>query len=104
VVAVGAHRRLVGIVRAALEDERFTGAVNATAPGAERQREVAKALGRAVHRPASLPAPAFALKLLLGGFAEELLGSRRVQPARATELGTRSATRSSTERSPDLTG
>jgi uncharacterized protein len=78
---------IVGIVRAALEDERFTGAVNATAPGAERQREVAKALGRAVHRPASLPAPAFALKLLLGGFAEELLGSRRVQPARATELG-----------------
>jgi NAD dependent epimerase/dehydratase family enzyme len=78
---------VVGIARAALADDRYQGAVNVTAPNAARQRDVAKALGRVVHRPAVVPAPAFALKLLLGGFAEELLGSRHMLPARATELG-----------------
>lgn len=78
---------VVGIVRAALGDERYEGPVNVTAPQVERQRAVARALGRAVHRPAFVPAPGFALKLLLGGFAEELLGSRNVEPARATALG-----------------
>jgi uncharacterized protein (TIGR01777 family) len=78
---------VAGIAQAALADERYQGPVNVTAPNAARQRDVAKALGRAVHRPAVLPAPAFALKLLLGGFAEELLGSRHVLPARAGELG-----------------
>jgi uncharacterized protein (TIGR01777 family) len=78
---------VVGIARAALDDGRYEGPVNVTAPQPERQRAVARALGRAVHRPAVVPAPAFALKLLLGGFAEELLGSRNVEPTRATALG-----------------
>jgi uncharacterized protein (TIGR01777 family) len=78
---------VAGIAQAALADDRYHGPVNVTAPNAARQRDVAKALGRVVHRPAVVPAPAFALKLLLGGFAEELLGSRHVLPARVTELG-----------------
>jgi NAD dependent epimerase/dehydratase family enzyme len=78
---------VAGIARAALADERFEGPVNVAAPQPERQRAVARALGRAVHRPAFLPAPGFALKLLLGAFAEELLGSRNVEPERATALG-----------------
>lgn len=78
---------VVGIARAAVADERYQGAVNVTAPQAERQQAFARALGHALHRPAFLPAPSFALRLLLGGFAEELLGSRLVEPARATALG-----------------
>ncbi len=78
---------IVGVALAALSDERYTGPVNVTAPTPERQRDVARALGRVLHRPAFLPAPAFALKLALGGFAEELLGSRRVVPAKAQSLG-----------------
>jgi NAD dependent epimerase/dehydratase family enzyme len=51
-------------------------------------REFAKALGRAVHRPAFMPAPAFALKLLLGEMAEGLLLSgQRAVPAKAQRLG-----------------
>ena len=78
---------VTGIARAALADERFEGPVNVTAPQPERQGAVARALGHAVHRPAFLKAPGFALNLLLGGFAEELLGSRNVEPARAAALG-----------------
>ena len=58
-----------------------------TAPAPERQRDLARTLGRVLHRPAFLPAPAFALKIALGGFAAELLGSRRAIPAKAQSLG-----------------
>jgi hypothetical protein len=64
-----------------VEDSSLSGPVNVVAPGASRQIEVAKAVGRALGRPAFLPAPAFGLKLLLGGFASELLVSRRVRPS-----------------------
>ena len=48
-----------------------------------RNAEFAKALGRALHRPAFMPAPAFALRLVFGEMAEELLLSgQRVVPAR----------------------
>jgi uncharacterized protein (TIGR01777 family) len=79
------------LVQAAIADERYSGAVNATAPGAARQGEIAKALGRVVHRPALLPTPAFALRAALGGFSVELLGSRRVIPAYASGLSFRFA-------------
>jgi uncharacterized protein (TIGR01777 family) len=78
---------LVALVTTALDDDRYAGAFNATSPGPARQRDIAKALGRVLHRPAVLPAPAFALRAILGGFSEELLGSRRVIPARAQGLG-----------------
>jgi uncharacterized protein (TIGR01777 family) len=64
-----------------------SGALNATAPQAVRQADFAKALGVAVGRPAFVPAPAFALKLALGEFAVEVLGSRRVVPKRTLEVG-----------------
>ncbi len=78
---------IVGVTLAALGDDRYTGPVNVTSPAPERQREVSRTLGRVLHRPAVLPAPAFALRLLLGGFEAELLGSRRVLPAKAQSLG-----------------
>jgi uncharacterized protein (TIGR01777 family) len=65
-----------------------TGAVNATAPHPVTNREFASALGRALHRPAFMPAPGFALKLLLGEMADALLLSgQRAVPAKAESLG-----------------
>jgi uncharacterized protein (TIGR01777 family) len=68
-------------------DEGWTGAWNATAPEPERQARFAKALGRALGRPAILPAPAFALRLILGEFSTELLSGKRVLPRRARQAG-----------------
>jgi uncharacterized protein (TIGR01777 family) len=59
----------------------LSGPVNATAPNPERNRDLTRKLAAAVHRPAFCPAPALALKLVLGGFSTALLGSQRVVPA-----------------------
>jgi uncharacterized protein (TIGR01777 family) len=80
---------LVALLETALADARFGGAVNATAPNPVRNAELTRELARVVRRPALLPVPAFALRALLGEMADELLGSRRALPARATELGFR---------------
>jgi uncharacterized protein (TIGR01777 family) len=79
---------VAGLVAWCLQ-EPLSGALNATTPEPVRQAAFARALGRAVGRPAVLPAPAFALRALLGGFSSELLSSRRVHPARALEQGYR---------------
>jgi uncharacterized protein (TIGR01777 family) len=78
---------LVGIMQRAIEDDAMHGAYNGTAPAPERQKDFAKVLGKVLRRPAFMPAPAFALKLVLGGFSSELLGSKRVLPTRLRELG-----------------
>jgi uncharacterized protein (TIGR01777 family) len=80
---------LVGLIRSALRDESWRGVVNATAPNPVRNAEWTKALGAALRRPAVLPVPALALKHALGEMSGELLGSRRVVPKRALELGFR---------------
>lgn len=64
------------------------GPVNATSPGPVTNTEFSKALGRALHRPSLLPAPAFALRIALGEMADALLLSgQRALPVRATDLG-----------------
>ncbi|MGE0709760.1 MAG: TIGR01777 family oxidoreductase [Planctomycetota bacterium] len=68
-------------------DGEVEGALNAVSPEPVRQRDFAAALGRALGRPSFLPAPAFAIRAALGGFAAEILSSHRVLPARALELG-----------------
>jgi uncharacterized protein len=78
---------LVGIVLAALDDERFSGAVNATAPEPVRNAELAHALGRALHRPALLPVPGMALKALYGEMSEVVTTGARVVPAKALMNG-----------------
>ena len=80
---------IVGLYRLALEDPRVTGPVNAVAPDVRREREVAKEIGRVLHRPALLPAPAFALKLVLGKEAQLLLHGRHALPAKALAYGYR---------------
>jgi uncharacterized protein len=80
---------LVGLIRAALGDARWSGPVNAVGPTPIRNADFVRAVARAVHRPALLPVPAFALRAALGELADELLGSRRVLAERATALGFR---------------
>jgi uncharacterized protein (TIGR01777 family) len=82
---------LVGMIRSAVSDERWQGAVNAVAPNPVRNHELTRTLARVVRRPALLPVPALPLRLALGDLAGELLGSRKVIPARARELGYRFA-------------
>jgi uncharacterized protein (TIGR01777 family) len=70
-----------------IRDERAVGAFNVTAPEPVTNREFTRALGRALHRPAVVPVPAFALGLVLGELSAALLTGQRVLPARAEELG-----------------
>ena len=80
---------LVALIRAALADERYTGALNGVAPNPVRNAELTKALGAVLRRPTVLPMPALPLRLALGELAAELLGSRRVVPRRALAHGFR---------------
>jgi uncharacterized protein (TIGR01777 family) len=58
-----------------------SGPVDLVGPAPVRQKEFAAELGKALHRPALLPAPGFALKLALGGFAQDgILAGQRVRP------------------------
>ena len=83
-----AHRDdLAGLALHALDRAEIEGPLNASAPSPARQREFAAELGRALRRPAFLPAPAFALRIALGGFADEVLSSRRMLPAKALATG-----------------
>ena len=77
---------VIGIM-ARLLDGELDGAVNATSPEPVRQRGFARTLGRVLHRPAFLPTPGFAVKLVAGEFTEDLLGSKRVVPRRALDSG-----------------
>jgi len=71
-----------------LRTPSLAGAVNLTAPQAVTNAEFTRAFGRAVHRPALLPAPAFALRLARGEMAgEALLASARVHPAKLLAAG-----------------
>jgi uncharacterized protein (TIGR01777 family) len=77
----------VEIMRAALADERWSGPVNATAPTPETNHELARTLGRTLHRPALLPVPGLALRALYGGMAQIVTTGARVLPAKALVLG-----------------
>ena len=78
---------LVALLIAAVEDARWSGVVNATAPEPVSSKEFAKAMGRALHRPAFLPTPGFALALLKGPVAGILTTGQRVLPRAAQRLG-----------------
>jgi len=78
----------LALVRWVVTNDLATGPINATAPEPVTNAAFSRALGRALHRPSLLPAPAFALRLALGEMAGPLLlASQRVLPARALELG-----------------
>jgi uncharacterized protein (TIGR01777 family) len=58
----------------------LAGPINLTTPNPSTNSEFTAALARALHRPALLPVPGFALKIALGGFSSEILGSKKVLP------------------------
>jgi hypothetical protein len=79
---------LIGVVFRCLEDNALTGPVNAVAPNPVTNRDFARVLGRVLARPAILPLPSFAARLLLGQMADELLlAGARVLPVKLTEAG-----------------
>jgi uncharacterized protein len=78
----------VRILLWALDDERVSGTINATAPEPVTNREFSKALGRVLGRPAVIPVPKLALSAMYGGeLADAVVGSLRVIPRRAQDLG-----------------
>lgn len=70
-----------------LDNDTATGPVNLTAPRPVDNAELSKALGHVLHRPAVLPVPAPALRLLYGDMAEIVTTGQRVIPRRLEELG-----------------
>ncbi len=78
---------LVALLVAAVEDPRFEGPVNATAPEPVTMKEFAATLGRVLHRPAFAPAPAFAIRAAMGEMAALVLDGQKVLPAKALALG-----------------
>ena len=78
----------VGILLWALDNEKVSGTVNSTAPNPVTNRELSQAIGRALHRPTSVPVPGFVLDLKFGGeLGRVLRGGQRVMPRRALDLG-----------------
>jgi uncharacterized protein (TIGR01777 family) len=75
----------VKVIAVALEDERYRGPLNGVAPQQATSRDFARAIGRAVHRPAIFPVPAVALKVIFGEAAATLLASQRVEATGLTE-------------------
>jgi hypothetical protein len=78
---------VVGILLLALDNAAAQGPINATAPQPVTNKEFGKALGRALHRPAFIPTPAFALRLMLGEVADVVANGQRALPRKALELG-----------------
>jgi uncharacterized protein (TIGR01777 family) len=78
----------VGLILWALDNRQVAGTLNATAPNPVTNRVFSKALGTALRRPSVIPAPRFAIRALRGEeLTEQIVGSYRVIPRRALDLG-----------------
>jgi uncharacterized protein (TIGR01777 family) len=77
----------VGILLGALDDARWSGPVNASAPEPATNRDFSRALGRALRRPAIAPVPALAIQALYGEMSQIVVTGVRMMPARASALG-----------------
>ncbi len=80
---------VVGALRFCLRESRSAGAINLVAPSPVSNTDFSIALGRALRRPAVLPVPAFALRLLYGEMSEIVTTGQRVVPRRLLALGFR---------------
>jgi uncharacterized protein (TIGR01777 family) len=78
---------LCALILFAMGESTLRGVLNATSPHPVTNGEFTRALAHAAHRPAVIPVPAFALRLLLGEMAEMLLGSQRAVPEAALRAG-----------------
>ncbi len=77
----------VGIYLRAIDDPAWRGPINATAPDPATNRELSRALGRVLRRPALAPVPGLAVRLLYGEMADVVISGRRAVPRRALALG-----------------
>ena len=80
---------MAGLYLHAAGVDSIRGPMNAVAPNPVRNSEFTKALGRALHRPAFMPAPYIGLRILFGEFAKVLFASQRVIPKVALDTGFR---------------
>ncbi|WP_395140446.1 TIGR01777 family oxidoreductase [Armatimonas sp.] len=78
---------VLGLISWALETESVTGPLNVVSPRPVTARQLADAIGKALGKPARFSVPLFALKALVGEFAEYLVASQRVMPTKALALG-----------------
>ena len=83
---ISLHDTVAGLAHL-VDHPEVEGPVNLVAPTPDRQIDIARELGRQIHRPAVLPAPAFGIKLVLGGFSDEILTSKRVVASALTASG-----------------
>jgi uncharacterized protein (TIGR01777 family) len=88
---------VVGAILACLDDDAVSGPVNVTAPEPVTNRELSKALGKVLRRPALAPVPGLAVKLLYGEMSDVVTTGQRAIPGRLEQLGYRF-------RRPDLDG
>ena len=68
-------------------DERLEGPINVTGPQPARQRDIVAEMGRQLRRPTWLPAPTFALRLVVGEMAGDIVASQRALPNRLRDSG-----------------
>ncbi len=78
---------VAGMILWAIENTAIHGALNAVNPDPVRNSEFTRELAASVHRPALFPAPAFALRFLLGDLSHVMLDSLRVRPSVALREG-----------------
>jgi uncharacterized protein (TIGR01777 family) len=78
---------VVGAMLRALDDDSLSGAINVTAPEPVTNKELSRALGRVLVRPAVTPVPGFALRLLYGEMGSIVTTGQRAVPTRLLELG-----------------
>jgi hypothetical protein len=77
----------IGLYDRAVRDASIAGPLNMVAPEVPTQAELARAIGRAMHRPAVFPMPALLLRLALWGQADIVLHGRNATPERALAAG-----------------
>ena len=81
------HADLIAMYLCTIDEAGFHGAVNGSAPSPVTNREFSKALGRALHRPAVVPVPGLAARIVAGDVAKYAVSGVRMVPGRAGELG-----------------
>jgi uncharacterized protein (TIGR01777 family) len=77
----------VKAIRTLIDDEAASGVFNLTAPNQHSNRDFIKTLGKVMKRPALMPAPGFALKIMFGEMSTVVLDGQRVLPERLQALG-----------------
>lgn len=78
---------IVGIYIHAIDNNKLSGAVNATSPNPVRMKEFAQTLGKVLHRPALFSVPKFALKIVVGEAAEVVTASQKVNVKKLLDSG-----------------